>query len=236
MLFILVFYQVRYKKKFKKIPDFDVLSEHPLKLSEEIQKKLQANKFNKIRIYKHEGIGEIIAPHYEVAVDKETVIFVYQPLACHSYNIIKENKDDVRIATIDTMLSFYLAFLYSDRTYYDKDRVLCMAKYLFEVQQHNRLKQESILKRFSMNCYGQQQTINKLREEKAEKYKQLKNKRGTPEYDEWFLKYNPGDIPTPKPRETLPNALKILNSKKNVTKKGKKTKNPRHKTRTKHRK
>ncbi len=221
------------QKKFKKIPDFDVLSEHPLKLSEEIQKKLQANGFNKIRIYKHEGIGEIIAPHYEVAIDKETVIFVYEPLACHSYNVIKENDEDVRIATIDTMLSFYLAFLYSDRTYYDKDRILCMAKYLFEVQQHNRLKQESILKRFSMNCYGQQQTINKLREEKAEKYRQLKNQRGTREYEEWFLKYNPGDTPTPKAAVKLPKALKVLQSKRNVTRKGNKHKTPKHKAKTK---
>jgi len=224
------------QKKFKKIPDFDVLSEHPLKLSEEIQKRLQANNFNKIRIYKHEGIGEIIAPHYEVAIDKETVIFVYEPLACHSYNVIKENNEDVRIATIDTMLSFYLAFLYSDRTYYDKDRILCMAKYLFEVQQHNRLKQESILKRFSMNCYGQQQTISRLREEKAEKYRQLKNQRGTSEYEEWFLKYNPGDMPTPKANVKLPKALKVLQSKKNVTRKGKKKNTPKHKTRTKNRK
>ncbi|MHA2082264.1 MAG: hypothetical protein ACXABD_00780 [Candidatus Thorarchaeota archaeon] len=224
------------QKKFKKIPDFDVLSEHPLKLSEEIQKKLQANGFNKVRIYKHEGIGEIIAPHYEVAIDKETVIFVYEPLACHSYNVIKENNEDVRIATIDTMLSFYLAFLYSDRTYYDKDRILCMAKYLFEVQQHNRLKQESILKRFSMNCYGQQQTINKLREEKAEKYRQLKNQRGTREYEEWFLKYNPGDIPTPKANVKLPKALKVLRSKQNATRKGKKRKIPKNKTKTKNKK
>ena len=207
------------QKKFKSIPDFDVLSEHPLKLGETIQKKLEESGFNKVRIYKHEGIGEIIAPHYEVTVDKETVVFIYEPLACHSYNIIKENSEDIRIATIDTMLSFYLAFIYSDRTYYDKDRILCMAKHLFEVQQHNRLKQESILKRFSMNCYGQQQTINRLREEKAEKYRQLKNHRGSKEYEEWFLKYNPGQMPTPKANVKLPKGLKILRSKKHMTKK-----------------
>ena len=108
-----------------------------------------------------------------------------------------------------------------------------MAKYLFEVQQHNRLKQESILKRFSMNCYGQQQTINKLREEKAEKYRQLKNQRGTREYEEWFLKYNPGDMPTPKAAVKLPKALKVLQSKRNVTRKGKKHKTPKHKAKTK---
>ena len=219
------------QKKFKSIPDFDVLSEHPLKLGETIQKKLEENGFNKVRIYKHEGIGEIIAPHYEVTVDKETVVFIYEPLACHSYNVIKENSEDIRIATIDTMLSFYLAFIYSDRTYYDKDRILCMAKHLFEVQQHNRLKQESILKRFSMNCYGQQQTINRLREEKAEKYRQLKNRRGSKEYEEWFLKYNPGEMPTPKADVKLPEGLKILRSKKHMTKKKNRSNASKNKTR-----
>ena len=219
------------QKKFKSIPDFDVLSEHPLKLGETIQKKLEESGFNKVRIYKHEGIGEIIAPHYEVTVDKETVVFIYEPLACHSYNIIKENSEDIRIATIDTMLSFYLAFIYSDRTYYDKDRILCMAKHLFEVQQHNRLKQESILKRFSMNCYGQQQTINRLREEKAEKYRQLKNHRGSKEYEEWFLKYNPGQMPTPKANVKLPKGLKILRSKKHMTKKKSRSNASKNKTR-----
>ena len=93
------------QKKFKKIPDFDV-SRAPSQVKRRNPKETPANGFNKVRIYKHEGIGEIIAPHYEVAIDKETVIFVYEPLACHSYNVIKENNEDVRIATIDTMLSF----------------------------------------------------------------------------------------------------------------------------------
>jgi hypothetical protein len=135
------------------------------------------------------------------------------------------------------MLSFYLAFLYSDRTYYDKDRILCMTNYLFEVQQHNRLKQESILKRFSMNCYGQQQTINRLREEKAEKYRQLKNKRGTTEYEEWFLKYNPGNMSIPRANVELPEGLKMLRSKKSVTKRNtNKSKAAKHKTRVKNKK
>jgi hypothetical protein len=221
------------KPKIKQIPDFDVLSEDPLNLSRQIQKKLEAKGMNNVRLYKHEGIGEIIAPHYELAIEKETVIFIYEPLACHSYNILNEDGHDIRIATIDTMLSFYLAFVYADRTYYDKNRILCMATYLFEVQQHNRLKQESILKRFSMNCYGKQQTINNFREEKAVKYIQLKNKRGTPEYDEWFLKYNPGHVVkvNKSKRVKLPTALKVLKSNKKLTVKKSRRKNRSYKPR-----
>ena len=68
-----------------------------------------------------------------------------------------------------------------------------MAQYLFTVQQENRLKQKGLLKRFSIHCYGHQQTIEELRAEKAKKFAELKDKKGTPEYDEYFLRYRPGD-------------------------------------------
>ena len=59
------------------------------------------------------------------------------------------------------------------------------------VQQKNRLEQKGLLKRFSIKCYGKQETLESMREEKALKYKELKNKRGTKEYDSWFLRYIP---------------------------------------------
>ena len=89
------------------------------------------------------------------------------------------------------MLSFYLAFLYADRPYYDYNRIICMAEYLFMVQAKNRLKQRGLLKRFSINCYGKQETLNSMRNEKNLKFKELKNKKNTAEYDYYFLRYIP---------------------------------------------
>ena len=101
----------------------------------------------------------------------------------------------MKIATIDTMLSFYLAFLYTDRPYYSEfsDRILCMSKFLFEVQQKNRLQQKGLLRRFSITCYGHQESIEEMRAHRATKFKELKDKRGTKEFDEWFLNYKPED-------------------------------------------
>jgi hypothetical protein len=149
-----------------------------------------------VKIIKRPAIGEIIATHYEIRVGVDTIAFIYEPLACHSYNIIKESGYDVKVATIDTMLSFYLAFLYANRPYYDKNRILCMSKYLFEVQEKNRLSQKGVLRRFSINCMGHQETVEEMRAEKAEKFKELKNKKGKPEYDAWFLRYRPTDSKT----------------------------------------
>ena len=195
------------QKRFEKFPDFDVLSENPEKTAKNIENKLTKLGYDKIKIVMHDNVGEIIAKHYEVLINGETVCFIYEPLACHSYNVFKLNNKTLKIATIDTMLSFYLAFIYSKRPYFDKNRILCMSKYLFIVQQKNRLSQKGLLKRFSINCYGKQPTMETMRAEKAEKYNELKDKRGTREYEEWFLKYTPKN--------------KVKTHKKNKSKKNK---------------
>ena len=40
---------------------------------------------------------------------------------------------------------------------------------------------------------GHQETIEEMRAKKTEKFAELKDKKGTPEYDEWFLRYRPTD-------------------------------------------
>jgi hypothetical protein len=66
-----------------------------------------------------------------------------------------------------------------------------MANFLFDVEQKNRLNQNGLLKRFSIDCYGKQPTLESIRAEKSEMFTKLINKKGTPEYERWFLKYNP---------------------------------------------
>ena len=50
-----------------------------------------------------------------------------------------------------------------------------------------------MLKRFIIDCYGHQETVEEMRAEKTAKFKELREKRGTLEYDEWFLTYRLGD-------------------------------------------
>lgn len=189
-----------------KIPDFDVLSEDPMKSAIIVKERLEEEDIEKVEIIEQEGVGEIIAPHVELRVGKETVAFIYKPLACHSYNIINVGNKKIKVATIDTMLSMYLAFIYANRPYYNKDRILCMSQYLFNVQQKNRLEQKGVLKRFSVNCYGKQLTLEEIKNEKAEKFKELKEKRNTKEYEEWFLRFvpheNKGSNKQYKPKKT----------------------------------
>jgi hypothetical protein len=50
-----------------------------------------------------------------------------------------------------------------------------------------------------VSCYGKQKTLEDIRNEKAEQFKRLKNKRKTREFSKWFLRYNPEDNPINKP-------------------------------------
>ena len=113
------------------------------------------------------------------------------------------------------MLSFYLAFLYADRPYYNQflERILCMSKFLFDVQQKNRLEQKGLLRRFSITCYGHQESVEEIRSHKAAKYKEIKQTGDKKEMEEWFLNYKPDDIKNKK-IETFTKSKKMYKKKK----------------------
>jgi len=180
-------------------PIFDMLSFNPDKTAKLIKEKLEAIDIRDVSIEKKPSVSEYLSTHYEIKIGSQPIVYLYRPLACHSYNTIKVGDKIYRVATIDTMLSFYLLFLYIDRPYFNPKRILCMCEYLFKIQQKNRVKLRGILRRFSVSCYGKQKTIEDIRNEKAEQFKRLKNKRKTREYDKWFLRYNPENNPSNKP-------------------------------------
>ena len=211
------------RKKLENIADFDVLSNNPEQTADVVKERLDDNGIKNVKIIKQKGVGEIVPDHYEVKVGKDSILFIYKPIGCHSYNILMMSGKKVKVATIDTMLSFYLAFLYADKPYYNQfiDRILCMSKFLFDVQQKNRLTQKGLLKRFSITCYGHQESVEEIKAEKAAKYKELKQLKDKKQFEEWFLNYRPDDIKTQKDNKKI----KTLKRKKSKTKTRKNKKN-----------
>jgi hypothetical protein len=180
------------KHELAKIPDFDVIVENIERVALIIKEQLEENGYTKIGLIEHAAIGEIVPKHIEIRVGKETIAFLYEPIACHNYNkIVIGGNTSINVATIDTILTFYLAFLYTKKIYYYKDRLTCIAEFLFNVQEENRLSQKGLLKRFSMDCYGKQPTMEDIRSIKSEKFVELSSIKGTRDYDEWFLNYKP---------------------------------------------
>ena len=211
------------RKKLEKIADFDVLSNDPSVTAEIVKERLKDNGIKNIKIIKRDAVGEIVPEHYEVRIGVDTIAFIYKPIACHSYNVLHIHGQKVKIATIDTMLSFYLAFLYADKPYYNEflDRILCMSKFLFDVQQKNRLQQKGLLRRFSITCYGHQDGLEEMRAEKARKYKELKNKGNTKEFEEWFLNYKPDEVSKKSEKNSKSKSNKSKSNKSNKSKSNK---------------
>ena len=210
-------YLPRYRyEKIPNVPDFDVLSINPNETASFLKERLEDAGIKKIKIIKREEAGEIIGEHYEVVVGKETIVFIFKPLGCLSYNVVKSNGRKIRIATIDTLLNLYLGFLYTDRPYFDDKRILCISEYMFKVQQQNRLKQRGLLQRFNIDCYGAQKTVSDLRSDKSKKFNELKNKRGSPEWEHYFLRYNPYRNKNTRKKKRKPKRKNTRRKRKNI--------------------
>jgi rRNA-processing protein FCF1 len=208
------------------IPDFDLLSNTPDKTAKKIKEELEKKGVVHVSIQTKQAIPEYLSTHYEIKVGSQPVAYIYKPLACHSYNTIKLNDKIFRVATIDTMLSFYLLFLYANRSYYNPRRTLCLCEYLFKIQQNNRIKKQGLLRRFSISCYGKQKTLEDVRVEKSKQYKKLKTKKRSKEYDKWFLRYDPQTNvnnkvvdKTKKTKEDIINEAKLALEAKAITSK-----------------
>ena len=181
------------KHSLQQIPDFDVLSEDPEKTALILKEQLEEAGIKHIKIKHNDKIGEVVPENIEVIIGKEdTIAMIHKPIACHSYNQLTINGRKINIASIDTIMSLYLSFIYADSDLHST-RLLCMAEYLFDIQEYNRLHQKGILKRFVNKCYGTQETLDTIRSEKSNKYKELKTNPKSREYQEWFLKYTPGE-------------------------------------------
>ena len=205
----------------EKIPDFDVLHEKPEECATIVQERLDDAGYKNIKIIKHDAIGEIIPEHLEIRMKDEILGFIYKPIACHNYNTIKIQENEVNVATIDTIMSFYLAFTYVETNYYYLDRILCMAKYLFDVEQKTRLSQRGLLKRFGPKCIGKQETMENIRAKKTSRFLELKKDKKSKDFEKYFLKYVPSENTKSKKSETTKKSEK--KSKKTKTEKKKTT-------------
>ena len=179
------------QKIVEKIPDFDVISEDPDRTSLIIKERLEEIGIKNVKLIHHEEIGEIIPEHIEIRTGKDTIAFIYKPIACHNYNTITIDGKEINIATIDTILAFYLAFYYANKPYYYRDRILCITHFLFNLEEQNRLEQKGVLKRFSISCVGKQPSLEDIRATKSDKFIELSGMKESLEYQMWFLKYNP---------------------------------------------
>lgn len=207
------------KKILHKVPFYDVLSPNVDRDVMLLKAKLDYTGISDIKILKHKKIGEVIPKHYEVSINGKTVVYMYQSFACHNYNITRYEDYNVNIATIDTMLSLYLAFMYTNESHLNNERIVCMANFIYELHQKNRLNQKGIFRRYSLPCVGKQKTMMDIRRDKSEKYEQLRSSSNVKEFEKFFLRYVPREMKTiknkpSKKKTTLDKNRKIKDKKR----------------------
>lgn len=179
-------------------PDFDLLSNNAHTDSQLIARKLEDANMGRVSVKKRPGLWEVVPIHYEISVGEDIVAVVYETLGCHNYNKVKVGHQEIRIATFDTMLSLWLAFLYDARQSLNKDRIYCMSQALYNMQKKRRLRRRGPLQRFGPDCIGTQPTLESVRAEKGRKYEELKDRKDSDEWKSWFLNYKPSGRRSPK--------------------------------------
>lgn len=136
-------------------------------------------------------MAEILPARTELRKGGKIVLTLYEPLACHSYTIVTLNGKKIRIATIETMLSFYLAFLYTKKGTANLQRILCLCELLFQIRKKNPIVPKGALQTFSSTCFGKQSTLQSMRAEKTKKFRELRRRPNAKEHERWFLRYVP---------------------------------------------
>ena len=181
-------------------PDFEVLSTIPETVCNSVKENLKNGGFINIRSVKHLPASSKISTRYEIFIDNDSVCIIYEPKnGCYGYNSIMINNQNVNIATIDTMLFFLISVRYISTVEYNINRVMCMAQFLFHIQNENILNQKGIFKRFDVNCYGNDKTFYDKKGDRSRLYnklklqKQSKNEYNKNEYNKNFFKYNPDE-------------------------------------------
>lgn len=178
----------------------DVLTEDVETMGEALE-TLLLKKNIQVFTRKTESVEELVPENVEIVAKENNQVLatLHKPIACHSYNEIVTKNHKIKIASIDTILSFYLALVYVKSETYEKEKLVCMASTLFDIEERNHTSKKSIFKRFSIDCYGKQKTLMDIRSEKGEKFKefsrlrQRKKKIDRAEYNTWFLRYRPDE-------------------------------------------
>ena len=99
---------------------------------------------------KHYPIFERVPSHYIISYQDTPLIIIFKTDECYSYH----KWNNIRIASIETILRFYFAFLLVNRNYLNTENIICMANELIEIQKLNYDRKIDIFDKFSSKCIG----------------------------------------------------------------------------------
>jgi hypothetical protein len=141
--------------------------------------------------------GTDILPQYvDIANDEGKIILrMHETVACHSYHAMANG---IHVASIPTLLQYFLAYLYAGATEGDLTHILCVAQRLVDLAHSKEKRRYALLT--PSNCLGTQETLTEIRKTKAVLYERLSKNKGSVDFLKFFFTYNPRDTATRRKR------------------------------------
>ena len=162
---------------------------------EEIEKHVKGKK-----TVKHEE-SELLPACTDVLDSDGAVIYqFYETQACHSYHT---TGDGIKVASIPTLLAFFLALVYSGQPRDDTTRLICVAQRLVELAADKPARRFALLT--PSECLGQQKELLDMRRQRVEMYAKIGKDKSSADFVQYFFTYNPKSDKTQraKTRELL---------------------------------
>lgn len=128
-----------------------------------------------IVVKKHAPLNksEFIPKHYIISIKSKTSIFnivtVFKSQACYAFKQI----NGINVLSIHAILSLMYAFLFSNRPYFNKDKIKCSIDQLLRIQSKFLTSKLEVWNQFELQCYGIQPKLEDLKKAQWKQYDKL---------------------------------------------------------------
>jgi len=193
--------QSGFKEDWKLPIDCLVTPETREKISDEFSEIFKPEK--KIMLTDYPAYGELFPAHTDITEGSQKLLVrIFETNACHSY---VEQADGLHVASISTLLQFFIGVLYADHHFSDnfsQERFLCSAEHLLKIKSKKSLT--------PITCLGKQETMVDMKRHKADLLQKLSQDKNSPAYLEYFFRYSPTSMTETKRKETWRNLKKLV--------------------------
>ncbi len=195
----------------------------------ELKKNIKSINIENIVIKEIKSIYKFMKDYIELYIDNIYVGTIFELDSCMSYYDNTINKQNLKIANIDTLLHLYFSILIIDTNSFNKTYILNLIHKLYKIIinytelnikyiEKNPDKHKPLI-RFHLPCLGEQDDYENILKMRFKQYKTLKDNKSSIEYKKWFFKY----VPRLKNKSILLNKIKSK-TKSKTKKKTKKSK------------
>jgi hypothetical protein len=136
--------------------------------------------YKKFKVKKVEGLGggDLIPPMYIFIRNRKHFLIIFQETACHSYMSAPiSGKDTIRLASIDTLITLYLALYLLKSKFVDLASFECLAKELIHISMDARARPQNFVFPFiSIQCSGKQTSLPSLIRQKIQRLQKTKKR------------------------------------------------------------